>query len=115
MGFIHHCEVYRVSHMYLDDFECPWGIRLLLYANFENSNQLPGVMTIFNDFGPKLSGLHPNLTSMLWTLQFGEFWPGRPVKNPIQMWRASKGASRKHGLILMKKQYIIAVLMPTRD
>ena len=80
-----------------------------------HSNQLPGVMTIFNDFGPKLSGLHPNLTSMLWTLQFGEFWPGRPVKNPIQMWRASKGASRKHGLIWMKKQYVIAVLMPTRD
>ena len=74
-----------------------------------------GVMTIFNDFGPKLSGLHPHLTSMLWTLQFGEFWPGRPEKTPIQMWRASKGASRKQGLIWMKKQYVIAVLMPTRD
>ena len=65
--------------------------------------------------GVILSGLQPHLTSMSWTLQFGGFGPGRPVKNPIQMWRASKGASRKHGLIWMKKQYVIAVLMPTRD
>mgnify|MGYP007015769054 CR=1 FL=1 len=32
---------------------------------------------------------------MSWTLQFGGFWPERPVKNPIQMWRASKGALKK--------------------
>ena len=74
-----------------------------------------GVRTIFNDSGRRLFGLHPHLTSMLWTLPYGEFWQGRPVKNPIQMWRASKGASRKLGLIWMKKQFVIAVLMLTRD
>ena len=93
------------------NIEVRWGWRPKTFGPELSSS---GVRTIFNDSGLNVFGLHPQPTSMLWTLSYGEFCQGRPVKTFMVMWRVSKGASRKYELIWMKKQFVIAVLMLTR-
>ena len=71
------------------NIEVGWGWRPKTFR----PESLKIVLTpLLDNSGPNVFGLHPHLTSMLWTFSCGEFWQWRPVKNPMLMWRASNSS-----------------------